>query len=44
MLDKLEERKQRERAAIKGESFEPPRKVSLEQFAKETGIEVKHGD
>jgi len=42
MVDKFVERKEREKALYKGEG--PVRKVSAEQFAKEAGIEVKHGD
>jgi len=43
MVDKLVERKERERAAIKGETSDT-HKVSDKQFFKEAGIEVKHGD
>lgn len=42
MIDKLFERKQREIVAIKGRSSD--RVVSDDQFFKQAGIKVKHGN
>jgi len=43
MLDKLVERKQREKALIKGEEVST-RKISDKQFFDEAGIEVKNAN